>query len=552
MQKSEVKFASQEDPDLLVWRVPSEFTVPDVSVQVFVIPVMGRTGGLLIAIPTGVFTEDILLDSAIEEEGLLGPSRDFEASLLEEDDDGVPQDTGAKTMFLVIDCSDAVLTGLRRYDPVTDSTEEIRPYSLDRPYALPATGEVLGGVRDWIESVASQRTAFYSAREEPENVPKPKPGASKKAPQVKRVSNSILADQVAALAEQMKLLAFQQEELIKSQQGQAPLSPPGAGVVPGPSGGGVVKRPGMPSLSATLPIPKAGLVGASAKMVGPPPKVRGAKDVAGVVAASPGDEPQNPLDPGDGSPNAFAKALTEQSAAITALVAHLTTGDAMVDLGSSSSTGPSLNTKGAARREKMQADLASRNSSFFLQVQQQLFKRMNPTRQVPASEDELAATGISMTSYLERYGGFKGNREAGLALWIAAHVMDAMAVQDFHGAKEYMALLTVALEQSALDGGWHLAYLLCLLEDPPNNLFADRMAPITSGRPFAPLVPPSWSAVALSYLKEVDLLASRKQEVKTLKSSPTSKASGSGETQDPPKPKRQRFPKKAKAADTSA
>ena len=101
---------------------------------------------------------------------------------------------------------------------------------------------------------------------------------------------------------------------------------------------------------------------------------------------------------------------------------------------------------------------------------------MNPTRQVPQNEADLAASGISMTSYLERYGGFRGNRETGLALWIAAHVMDAMAVQDFQGAKEYMALLTVALEQSALDGGWHLAYLLCLLEDPPNNLFADRMA----------------------------------------------------------------------------
>ena len=109
----------------------------------------------------------------------------------------------------------------------------------------------------------------------------------------------------------------------------------------------------------------------------------------------------------------------------------------------------------------MQSELAARSSTFFLQVQQQLFKRMNPTRQVPQTEADLAASGISMTSYLERYGGFRGNRETGLALWIAAHVMDAMAVQDFHGAKEYMALLTVALEQSALDGGWHLAYLLC-------------------------------------------------------------------------------------------
>ena len=492
------------------------------------------------------------MDSAIEEEGLLGPSRDFDANLLEEDDEAVPQEIGVKSSFLVIDCSDSVLQLLRRYDPVTDSTEEIRPYSLDRPYALPALGEVLGGVRDWIESVASNRTAFYSAREEPEPVPKQKAGASKKTPAVKRVSNSALADQVATLAEQMKLLAVQQEELIRSHQGLAQQSPPGAEAAGVPPSGGMGKRPGMPSLSAALPVPKAGQVGATAKLVGPPPRVRHVPDAVGKVAFTPAEEPQNPLDPGEESPQSFAKALTEQSAAITALVAHLTTGDAMMDLSSSSSAGPSLNTKGAARRERMQADLAARNSTFFLQVQQQLFKRMNPTRQVPSSETELAASGASMTNYLERYGGFKGNREAGLALWIAAHVMDAMAAQDFQGAKEYMALLTVALEQSALDGGWHLAYLLCLLEDPPNNLFADRMAPITSGRPFSPLVPPAWSAVALSYLKEVDLLASRKQEVKTMKASPTTKAAGSGEGVESPKPKRQRFPKKAKAAEASA
>ncbi len=543
-----MKYAGQEDPDLLVWRVPFEFTVPEASIQVYAIPILGRRGGLLIAIPGGVFLDDVLLDAAIEEEGLLGPSRDFEANLLEEDDDAVPQEIGRKCSFLVIDCNDAVCQDLRRYDPVTDSTEEIRPFDAERPTALPAVGEVLTAVQEWIESVALSRAAFYSAREEQEPTPKVKAAASKKAAAAKRVTNTALADQVATLTEHMKLLAVQQEELLKSHQAMiSKPSPASPAVVPDP--GGFVKRPGMPALSSVLPTPKSGFVASTAKLVGPPPKVRNASGVADVPAGPQQDEPLDPLNPGDESPQSFAKALTQQSAAITALVAHLTTGDAMMDLSAASSSGASLNTKGAARREKMQADLAARNSSFFLQVQQQLFKRMNPTRQVPATEAELASSGISMTSYLERYGGFKGNREAGLALWIAAHVMDAMAVQDYHGAKEYMALMTVALEQSALDGGWHLAYLLCLLEDPPNNLFADRMAPITSGRPFAPLVPPSWSAVALSYLKEVDLLASRKLEVKGPKAAPSPKPNVP-DPADPAVPKRRtRFPKKPKASE---
>lgn len=83
-----------------------------------------------------------------------------------------------------------------------------------------------------------------------------------------------------------------------------------------------------------------------------------------------------------------------------------------------------------------------------------------------------------------------------------------------------------------------------LLEDPPNNLFADRMAPIASGRPFAPLVPPAWSATALSYLKEVDLLSSKKQEIKNPKGGPPKAAPADPEN---PKPKgRPKFPKKPK------
>lgn len=202
MQKEELKFAGSDDPDLLVWKIPQEFTVPDSSVQVFAIPLLGRTGGLLLAIPVGALSDDLLLDAAIEEEGVLGPSNDFVASLLEEDDEGAPQDTGVRCAFLAIDCSDAVCGDLRRYDPVTDSTEEIRPFSVERPLALPATGDALGAVREWIENIALSRTAFYSAREEQEATPKAK-STVRKAPAPKRTSNAVLAEQVATLAEHM-------------------------------------------------------------------------------------------------------------------------------------------------------------------------------------------------------------------------------------------------------------------------------------------------------------------------------------------------------------
>ena len=134
--------------------------MPRSSIQVFAIPLLGRSGCFLLAVPAGSLSDEILLDAAIEEEGSLGPSRDFEASLLEEDDAGSPQDIGVKCSFLVIDCSDQVCACLRKYDLVTDSTETIIPFSNDRPVALPVTGEALNAVREWIESVALSRQLF--------------------------------------------------------------------------------------------------------------------------------------------------------------------------------------------------------------------------------------------------------------------------------------------------------------------------------------------------------------------------------------------------------
>lgn len=74
------------------------------------------------------------------------------------------------------------------------------------------------------------------------------------------------------------------------------------------------------------------------------------------------------------------QALMEQSSAITSLVAHLASGDAIRELASSSSTvgGHGLNMRGVSRRERMQRELAEGSSSYFLQFHQQLYRKMFP------------------------------------------------------------------------------------------------------------------------------------------------------------------------------
>ena len=88
MQKAEVNFAALGDPDLLVWKVPAELAIGDVSIQSFALPIQSRSGGFLLAIPLEALSNFAVTLAAIEEDGLLGPSSEFQVSLVEEDEEG--------------------------------------------------------------------------------------------------------------------------------------------------------------------------------------------------------------------------------------------------------------------------------------------------------------------------------------------------------------------------------------------------------------------------------------------------------------------------------
>ena len=126
-----------------------------------------------------------------------------------------------------------------------------------------------------------------------------------------------------------------------------------------------------------------------------------------------------------------------------------------------------------------------------MMLQQQLCRRLQPSNTVPKTEEELNARAPSLLTYLERYGGFKGQKEAGLMMWVIGHAVDAAARGDFHATREFLALAVMGLEQSAFDAGnWDLAFVLTLTGDPPTALFQDRMTSMTSSAsPFSPLIP---------------------------------------------------------------
>lgn len=211
-------------------------------------------------------------------------------------------------------------------------------------------------------------------------------------------------------------------------------------------------------------IAPSGALSGIAKLVGPPPKAK-APNVPDVVEEGVTGGDGGGVNPTDSISDPMVRAITQQSQALTALVAHLAGGDPLSELqGSGAGAGGSLSSKGVARRERMQMDLANRQSSYFLQVQQQLFRRMFPSLPVPKTESELTGYGATMTSYMEKQGGYKNNKDHALCLWIAAHAMDSAMNGDEHGCKEFLALLVTCLEQASYDGNWNVAYLLSLLE----------------------------------------------------------------------------------------
>ena len=557
MEKRDVKFASNGEPGLLVLEVPNEIAYEGVGRACLAIPLRQRSGGLLLALPLSALDSDSLIDEMSgTNEGILGPSKSMQADLLAEDEGGNVYFTDKSVRFYVVDFSDEILAYLREYDVNLDPEANLIAFDDGFPLGLPRTEGLDEQILAWVTTQEVGRAHFYSAREEPDvpavNVANGGPPPAKKAA-AKRPTTTMLADQIEALRVQMEAMVAMQD---------APRTPVNTGA--GLAGGqgvtglsGLGASPKVPAVSSTireggqLGTPLLATVKEAANLVGPPPKVRSVPPFpVGAQAATQepcqGD-PSNWMN-ASSTADPMLHALAQQSTALTALVAHLaSSSDPFSDLshgsGASSST-----TRGVQRRERLQNELSSGSSNFFLTVAQQMHRRMHPSRPVPKTEADIQSSGISLLAYLERFGGFKQQKEIGLCLWILGHSFDAMLQGNVELAKEHMALLLVAMEQSALDqGDWTIAFLLSLSEEPPIQLYQDRMVSLHGqGRPFSPLVPSSWSAVCLAYLKEMEVLNSKKAETV-----PRTKAATPAVPADTtPSPKRRaRYPKKPKGAE---
>ena len=450
---------------------------------------------------------------------VLGPSMTVEVPAVEEDEAGEEIESEATMAVLLVDFLRDVERGLTEFDPES-RTPEIRHFLPDAPDLLPSSSSLLNAALEWSHTEVTPGSTFTLQRRKPRpwrrrrsrSLPKrsvaplpalPTSSTTKEVPKPKKVTTAALAEQVASLASSIPALLSQVQQISDQQRRMEEAQ--NASKIP------AYRQP----FASPGPADPGGLKAFTA-MVGPAPPGRGTplmNTPKPTTLVEPQMAPHEEGYPVQGEvAGDVTTALAQQTQAMTALVAHLVGQSDLSDLTSGSSSS-ALTSKGSVKREKLQNDLAERRSTYLLQVAQLASRRMKPSEPVPASLAELQHKS-TFTKYLSKHGGYAGQKELGYMAWLVAHIADCLVAGDNKGAQEITALTLCALDQACQDGNrWDVAFLIALLEEPPPGLFASRGGGANPRmKAFSPLIPQAWATTTLSYVREMDLIATRRQE----------------------------------------
>eukprot|EP00438_Fugacium_kawagutii_P016043 Skav232582 [mRNA] locus=scaffold932:80382:86688:- [translate_table: standard] len=396
-----------------------------------------RDGGLLLALPSGALSEEVLSSAA---EG--DPFMAYGAHTTVAIRPGlVVGEAGDLLDILIIDVDSSVVNHLSEMPAeVPEGTVMFGP----EPSVLPDIGLLMEAAREWVAASTGDPTiAFYSAAEEVVD----QAAASKAAPstkrapkaKAKRVTAAGLSEQVEGLA---LLIPALNQQITSLKEGQESLRAQIA-----QQGNVVPPRASQMPVSAPLQ--------AFAKMMGSPPRTRPTTAAAMDPATAPqmtttlrvqGEEVEHHL-PGGG---VLAQAVLAQSQALTNLVSQLQQGgDPLLD-GQGGASAFSLGSRGAQGRERLQMELANRSGGFFMTVLANAFKRMKPATKAPSSIQAAQGTDFSMVNYLEKFGGYGACREMGLVQFVLGHIFDCALQDDMDGVREHVKRF-----RTATGGGLH-------------------------------------------------------------------------------------------------
>ena len=512
-----------------------------------VLVVIRKPTGILLAVPEDFLSEDLLSAGLLSgPDEMIGPSHRVAVpgGVWDPVVGGEPvEEAPVSVPVVLVDALASISELMKVFDPASDPVEIIRHFLEPKPEIFPLAEALTTAAMEWVTNpAAGERVNYYSAEDigeeeqeaqdvpEPE-VPMPKVGNPKakavpnggqqapgtsggKAPPAQKVRKptvATLASSVESLVSALPAITNQLAELAKRQSEVESRFQQGTRVsaLAAPLGGNA-----MVGSSTALPKFQQMLV----EM--PPPKTSAAAHTGQRLEANLAtsslakqEEVKQLEAEGEAASSDLARAVLAQSQALTALVGQIAqSSDPLADISSSSS---SFSSRGAMGRAKLQQELASQKGSFFLAVCQIMARRMTPSQICDQQPLELYHRGVSATRYLERFGGFGKVKDLGQLVWQIGIIMDHLQCDNLQAAKDATSLLLVCLEQAAMDAGHlEIGLLLSLAEDPPAGLFSNRsLAPLSKGKSFAPLADQKWISLALSYIKELDVITQKRADL---------------------------------------
>lgn len=521
-------FAEGKKFYIMEWLAPE--TV-DGRVESYAMVVLKRPGGFLVCLPVGFLPEEVLEEGNVSGSvETVGPSKMISAAGVlyedgKEDPIGVPidavlvdLDVSALPLFREVELQEDIAMSFSEEDvnayPSPNAVLEIACQWLESGEVKPVPGEA------WYTPEPTGESAVESVGRRPKQRAKAKasqPGAST-TERPKRVTTASLAaavqDVVATLptiTEQMRVMLEKQKAMEERMNQQSSVS----AALSQPLGGrqeALVRERSLVSGLASPPRMRS-----HALLQTPVPK-----PPAEVLEL---EKERQELGPGSD----LAQAMLAQSAALTSPVAQITSNhqDPLQDL----QPGAQAGVRGAQGRARLQQELASQKGLFFHSVVLSMARRMAPTSVADQPYGVLLANGISGVRYLERFGGYGRQKDLGILMFQVMTAIDFLMAGNVEAAKDTVALMAVMLEQACLDGGrFELAQCLTLQEDIPASIFTSRQtSQLSRSRAFAPLADQRWITVALAFLKEMDVIVSKRGELTS-----TSAASASGDAASTP------------------
>ena len=537
----------QEEFTVYVLELPVSEQPEEGISQALALLLLRRREGLLLCVPHGYFSEETLaLGLTATAEDQVGQSTVLSVAAGEVQDlsgrDPPVQVPGAMLDVVLVDVTKDIWDHLFPFNADIHDAEAIHVFSSEKPTLVPMVDAITAAAWTWISDPGSgERVGFYSALEEDTpatpRTPRAKRTAKAKAvpgtgggdgaaaakadpkrskPTVNSLASSLdsVNQTLPQIMEELRLL----RQRADAMEGQMATNPSRPSALKQPLGdlttAGLSSTPKkLASFLDDMPPPRS-------SMTRTPTRLPGSSSMDFPCAAALEKEKED-----DKAPD-LTRAILAQSQALSTLVQQMATGDLGIE-GSSSS---GMSTKGAQGRARLQQELALHRGTFFNAVYASMARRMQPSQPADMSPMDLGRRGVVASHYVERFGGYGRSRDLGHIMWQVALILDHLQNDNIGAAKDSTALLAVCLEQAALDSGrMDIGLLLALQEDPPAGVFTNRnLAGYARGKAFAPLADQKWVTNALSYIKELDLIVSKRTDAtaqRTQKEDPSSSTS---------------------------